>query len=94
MLEAIESILLSGDLVHHTIMEKRAPLMQAIDNSSVSEVRISMKAVRRVDSACLALMLDATRHAHQRNKQVSYIDVPASIKKLANFCSLEHILHI
>ena len=93
-MQSLMPIQLSGDLMHHSIMAQRDQLLKAIDDNQLQEVQISMKAVSRIDSACLALMLDAMRYAQAKRKTLSYIDVPERLKKLATFCSLDHILHI
>jgi phospholipid transport system transporter-binding protein len=60
--------------------------------ATLPEMEIDLAGVEKVDSAGLALMLEWTAWAKERNAKLMFTAVPESIHSIAHLCQIESLL--
>lgn len=87
-----DRLIIQGELTFTT-----TPLLfkegQTWMRQSIADVlTVDFQAVTQVDSAALALLLEWQRTARQSNKQIIFLNIPMSLKKLAETSHTEDLL--
>lgn len=55
-------------------------------------LRIDLSGLQQVDSAALAVLLEWSRRAAQREQRLEFCEVPDRLRQLAQICELEDVL--
>ena len=85
------SYLISGELNMQTVpalLEQVEPIL----NRSQDEVCFDLQAVTRSDSAGLALLVEWMQFARQRDRKLSFRNLPDQLRDIARISGLEDIL--
>jgi len=85
------SYLISGELNMQTVPD----LLQQVEpilSRSQDEVCFDLQAVSRSDSAGLALLVEWMRFARQRDRRLSFRNLPDQLRDIARVSGLEDIL--
>ncbi|MES1941944.1 sulfate transporter/antisigma-factor antagonist STAS [Salinisphaera sp. T5B8] len=61
---------------------------------SGQETVIDLSGVKRVDSAGVALLLEWVRDAHARHATLSFINAPAQMRAIIDFCALNDVIRL
>lgn len=81
----------NGDLTFDTVPQ--IDVDGLVDDGTV-DVEVSLAEVVRADSAGLAFLLEWTRLARTRDRQVAFVDIPAQLRSLIEVSSAETLLDI
>ena len=58
------------------------------------ETVIDLSGVERVDSAGVALLLEWVRDAHANHASLSFINAPAQMRAIIDFCALNDVIRL
>ena len=84
---------ISGELNFSTVM----PLWQAsLDwfnlNKDAGEYIIDLSAVTAANSAALALFIECLKYARNKNKLISFVEIPSKLKFIAKAAGIENLM--
>lgn len=60
--------------------------------AGAGEVRVSLEAVARVDSAGVALLVDWLRESTRRGRSIAFSEIPPQMLALAQVCGVDELL--
>lgn len=86
------SLSLVGELNHQSVpalLKQSNGIFNGDDNS---EITIDLNDVVRCDSSGVALLIELTRRAKQRQKSLQFINVPAQMLEIAKVSGVDKIL--
>ena len=83
---------LSGELDAATVPRR----LRESENwfESGEETVIDLSGVKRVDSAGVALLLEWVRDAHANQASLSFINAPAQMRAIIDFCALNDVIRL
>ena len=81
---------LQGSLDHSTVPKLWPQLRKAIRQGS--HLSVSLQQVDAVNSAALALLLEAKAFAQKTGKSLTFTDLPASLQNLAHMSNAQDLL--
>lgn len=82
----------SGELTFGHSMSQQKLLQSQISQLAADSIKLSLAKVSQCDSAGLALLIELKRFCTGLKKNMLIVDVPESVKNLAQFCELESLL--
>lgn len=83
---------LSGELDAETVPRRLRESQDWFEHGE--ETVIDLSDVGRVDSAGVALLLEWVRDAHVSNATLSFINAPAQMRSLIDFCALNDVIRL
>lgn len=83
----------SNEMTFDTVLKDRKGLIEYYAGQSSQSLVLDLAEVKSCDSAGLALLIEAKRLAQAENKRCELLNTPPCIRKLAEFCGLDGILH-
>ena len=84
---------LQGELSFRTVPQVLAQ-GETLFEQVPSSVAIDLQGVSRSDSAGVALLVEWTRAAHRRHKNIVFRNVPPQMRSIVEVCGLEDILSL
>lgn len=82
----------NGELGFATALQAHAKLQRLI--TAGSSVRIDCSGLERIDSAGLAVLLDAVALARDRGTDLRYVNLPAGVLRLARLGGVDSLLPV
>lgn len=83
---------LSGELDADTVPRRLRESENWFDHGE--ETVIDLSGVQRVDSAGVALLLEWVRDAHASQATLSFINAPAQMRAIIDFCALNDVIRL
>ncbi len=83
---------LRGELTFASVNQVRDKFFHDIGSSQKDSVHVDLANILRIDSAGLALMIEGIKLAKKKGKQLSYNNIPDSLRKLVTFYALDAVL--
>jgi phospholipid transport system transporter-binding protein len=87
-----EHIRLSGELDADTVPRRLRESEDWFEQGE--ETVIDLSGVGRVDSAGVALLLEWVRDAHANQATLSFINAPAQMRAIIDFCALNDVIRL
>lgn len=85
-----ETILLSGELTRHTLMQIPSHIVKSM--ASKTNALVDLKNVSKVDTAGLAWLFYLLEQAQLANCQLRFANLPSKLDNLINLSSVEGFL--
>ena len=86
--------LLRGQLSFESVPQMWSQHKDALFDDTSNTLEIDLSGLQRSDSSGLALLVEWYRSAEQRNKMISFVNIPAQMLDIAMLSGLDDILPI
>lgn len=87
-----ESVCFEGDFVFHTVAKAWPKLKALVRRMNTPSIHVDLSQIKRVDSACLALLLALSREAIHKGKSLHFANIPDKMLALAKVSGVAAIL--
>jgi len=85
-------IKISGDLNFKTVAAAKVNGEKLLD--SISNAKIDLSEVKRIDSSCLSFLMSLLRYAKAKHKVLEFINLPSRLINLSRVSGVDEILPI